>query len=298
MGKLAAALLGLAVTAAAADAAEITPVTGEAGSWVMLVDADNVPLYAWYWIADNAVLHFPQVIASGMFMGPTQAVVADRGFMPTRIVGVFTFTSRGFTYGAEVPPTRTEGGEPIRIPVEEVHYGIGFPPAKTEDFRYDISFRWLGEDIRDFPSMPGVLAQTYEADNLTEADNAEVHFVREPSQRVYLPNFGVEIAADVWPVIADIKTGTGMPGSPGLAMVAWLGNTTGPEQRACLEAVQADPAFTTFLGDFGALERRTALLIGSGTTDILLYGMDDYGRLPRAIVERFQQCFVQQETPR
>ncbi len=262
-------------------------VTGEKGSYVMLLGADG-PLAAWYWIGPETIVVFPSAEGALVLPGANQNRMVDRGLLPQRIVASYSSESRVLDYD-RLPVFADDGTE--ALPIEVHTYALALTPEailvpeRRDDLTYTLSFRWLAEESQDLPSGP-VVVQRYESGVLEDGE-ATMH------ERVYLPAFGVDFDARTWSKAVDLRSGTGLAASTDITFLTWSATDLEPEVAACLTTLRGSAEYAAYAEEFAGLEWRSTILLPQGYSDMAALGRGDYRELGRrtGVPERFTDCF-------
>ncbi len=286
------ALAGVAVAfaavngATAADDADAAGRGGGPGSYVLLVDETGSLIGLDYRIDDGAIIVFRK---EPILLQPdaNEGLMVDRAFLPTRIVNSWMFAGVEIRYDGA--PPAPESGDAAEIGVELLSSGIVQPPRLDDS--QTMTFRWLGEETRAF-SAGTVTARPYEASYLaTVSETGAPRLDEAVSRRVYLPDLDVDLDAETWNRVADIRIGRAAS-SIELAAITWLMSDPPATMRDCIAAVVAKPGYLPYSREIGALERRSPALMTRGSNDLLEFGLADYNAVNHTygIADQFRGC--------
>jgi len=282
-------LFGLLVPSALAKEGGPARLTGAPGSYAFVLDADGEILTASYWIGAETVLVFPPGSARLIEPSITQLFMADRGFLPSRLIASVILLNRAFDYAS--PPVPGAEGT-TQVAVTEYSFDPDGLPRTDRAEDYTVALEWLPARTQNLDGTD-VTVWPYRGVNLTLLGGSGMRREEDTVDRVYLPAYDLDLDADVWAEAASIHWGDGMIASADLGFEVTLASAAGTPLGDCLQAIRDEPAYAVFLAGFAALEQRSIPLLERGTTDLLEFGLTDYLELDRryTVARRFQACF-------
>ncbi|MEQ9813854.1 MAG: hypothetical protein RLO50_13825 [Azospirillaceae bacterium] len=281
--------LGLLGSAAYAKDGAPARLTGAPGSYAFVLGDEGDVLTAAYWIDAETVIVFPPGSAPIIEPSITQLFMADRGFLPTRLIAGVVLLNRAFDYAA--PPVPGPDGGTTEIAVREFSFDLDGAPRTDRAEDYTITLHWLPAETRRLGATELTL-WPYRGTNLTRLGRVGMRREDGAVERVYLPAFDLDLDAETWTDAASIHWGDGMTASADLGFEVALASAAGTPLGDCLEGIRGEPAYAVFLAGFAALEQRSIPLLRRGTTDAMEFGLAEYIDLERryAVARRFRQC--------